>query len=119
MLRQYTCSGGKGGQNVNRRSTCCQLTHTPTGIQVKVQDSREQGKNEEIAWKRLEDKIKEIEEQKHNDKIYSDRFDQVGNSSRSVKKRSYRLKENMVIDFITDKRCSFKDFSRGRIELLS
>lgn len=116
--KQYTCSSGKGGQNVNRRSTCVQLTHRPTGIQVKCQDEREQKKNEELAWQRLENKLREISEESWNKNVYQNRLNQVGTGSRSDKKRSYRIKENIVVDHETGKQCSFSDFSRGKIELL-
>lgn len=117
--RQYICSSGKGGQNVNRRSTCVQLTHRPTGIQVKCQDTRDQHKNEEIAWSRLGEKLKSIEEEKWNKNSYQNRLEQVGSGSRSDKKRTYRIKEDLVIDHETGKQCSFKDFSRGKLELLA
>ena len=121
--RQYTRSSGSGGQHINKVSSCVILTHRPSGIQVRIgvkcQDTRDQHKNEEIAWIRLEEKLKSIEEEKWNKKAYQNRLDQVGSGSRSDKKRSYRIKEDLVIDHETGKQCSFKDFSRGKLELLS
>ena len=119
VIKQYTRSSGKGGQNVNRRSTCVQLTHVPTGIQVKCQDQRDQSKNEELAWIRLEEKLRIIHDDSQSKTIYQNRFDQVGTGSRSDKKRSYRIKEDLVVDHETGKQCSFRDFSRGKIELLN
>lgn len=103
---------------MNRRSTAVQLTHLPTGIQVKCQDTRNQAKNEEIAWLRLEEKILEVERLKFESEVYRNRFDQIGLSERSDKRRTFRIKEDLVIDHITGKKTTFTNISKGRIELL-
>jgi protein subunit release factor A len=67
----------------------------------------------------LEEKLREIEKDKFNKSVYQNRLNQVGDCSRSDKKRSYRIKEDIVIDHITGKTTTFSNIQRGRIELLS
>ncbi len=57
VSEKFVRSSGKGGQHVNKTSTCVQLTHLPTGISVKVQSERSQSRNREEAYRLLAEKI--------------------------------------------------------------
>jgi protein subunit release factor B len=49
----FICSGGPGGQKVNRSATCVRLRHLPTGLEVKMQQARAQGLNRFYARRLL------------------------------------------------------------------
>jgi peptide chain release factor len=57
LEESFVRSGGHGGQNVNKVSTCVILSHRPSGIQVRCQESRQQGANRVAARMLLLDKI--------------------------------------------------------------
>ena len=52
-------SSGPGGQHVNKTSTCVRLLHRPTGLSVKVQESRSQGLNRFLARRLLADRVEQ------------------------------------------------------------
>jgi protein subunit release factor B len=59
----FVRSGGHGGQNVNKTSTCVMLLHRPTRLQVKCQSTRQQGFNRLLARRLLLDKIEMMQKQ--------------------------------------------------------
>jgi len=91
IVEKFIRSSGKGGQKVNKTSTCVYLQHLPTKIEVKCQRERYQSINRYLARRILTDKIEKMileeksEEQQRIEKI-----------RRQKRKRSKRAKLKML-----------------------
>jgi len=86
-------SSGKGGQHVNKTSTCVYLKHLPTGIEVKCQQERSQSLNRYRARVLLAGKIEQLIKGRESEEIQ--RIEKI---RRQKRKRSKRAKEKMLAE---------------------
>ena len=57
---RFVRSSGRGGQKVNKTSSCVYLKHIPTGIEVKCMEGRSQSLNRFLARRELVKKIEKL-----------------------------------------------------------
>ncbi len=57
LEERFVRSSGKGGQHVNKTSTCVYLKHLPSGIEVKCMEERSQSLNRFLARRELVEKV--------------------------------------------------------------
>ncbi|MBI2336402.1 MAG: peptide chain release factor-like protein [Deltaproteobacteria bacterium] len=91
LVEEFTKGSGPGGQKINKSSVTVLLTHAPSGLQVRCQQTRSQALNRYYARKSLIDKLAE--------KILGEKsakqqaFEKI---RRQKRKRSKRAKEKML-----------------------
>lgn len=93
LEERFVRSGGPGGQNVNKVSSCVILVHVPSGIVVRCQEERSQAMNRYRARQRLAERLEE--------KILgaaSAKRQAIERIRRQKRRRSRRAREKILAD---------------------
>ena len=90
LEERFVRSGGPGGQNVNKVSTCVVLRHVPSGLEVRCQQERSQALNRFLARRQL---LRRLEAKRLG--ALSAEAQRIAKIRRQKRKRSKRAKEKL------------------------
>jgi len=91
LVEKFVRGSGKGGQKLNKTSSCVYLRHQPTGTEVKCQAERSQALNRFLARRELCDRLDE----RFNGE-QSRRMREIHRIRHQKKRRSRRQKERIL-----------------------
>ncbi len=91
LTEKFIKGSGKGGQKLNKTSSCVHLIHAPSGIEIKCQKERSQATNRFFARRELCERLEErVQGEKSKKQMAREKV------RRQKRRRSRRSKNRMM-----------------------
>lgn len=91
LIEKFILGSGRGGQKLQKTSSCVYLKHIPTGIEVKCQRERSREMNRFFARRELCEKI-----ESEVLKVKTARIQEIEKKRRQKRKRTKRAQEKVL-----------------------
>jgi peptide chain release factor 1 len=112
MIVEYYRSSGPGGQNKNKVETACRIKYGDLIVTCGDERSKRQNYDKALLCLKRRLEIAHRSEQHHDEN--ATRKAQIGFGERADKMRTYREKDDIVIDHRTGRKARLSDLLRGK-----
>ncbi len=93
LVERFIVGSGRGGQKLQKTSSCVYLKHIPTGIEIKCQSTRSREGNRNLARLQLCDRLDERRQRSRDEKEKLQHAERQRRRGRSRKMKEKLLEE--------------------------